>query len=52
MVLVEASRKPAQARLSAALPSAIAATMAGVGELDLKEEVHTVVFRRRKGCER
>lgn len=38
-VLAAAARDPAQARFRAALPGAIAATMAGVGELDLKKDI-------------
>ena len=54
-VLVAASRTPAQKRYRAALPGAIAATMAGVGELDLKKDIRAAWCREAgpkadKGC--
>jgi hypothetical protein len=51
-VLAEAARSPAQARFRAALPFAIAATMAGVGELDLKKDIRAAWCKETgKGCE-
>jgi hypothetical protein len=50
-VLAEAARSPAQARYRAALPFAIAATMAGVGELDLKKDIRAAWCKETgKGC--
>lgn len=49
--LVTASRTPAQQRYRAALPAAIAATMAGVGELDLKKDIRAAWCKESgKGC--
>lgn len=50
--LVAASRDPAQQRYRAALPGAIAATMMGVGELDLKKDIRAAFCKETgKGCE-
>lgn len=52
-VLAAATRDPAQARFRAALPGAIAATMAGVGELDLKKDIRAAFCKETgKGCGR
>lgn len=51
-VLVAAAREPAQQRYRTALPGAIAATMAGVGERDLKKDIRAAWCKEAgKGCD-